>query len=124
MMSHYEEVKNDESKNIEDRKIATFKWDAIYYLLYAGHDLTEKELGEQVAAMVDFITLYADNLSKAKNKSAQQLVIATFRNASIENSLFNDTDKEIVYAYVDNDSFITNFSLDTDWVSALAAVQD
>jgi len=51
------------------------------------------------------------------------MVKAKFRTASINNSLFNDVDKEVVYSYVDNDKFITNFSLDTDWVKALEAVK-
>ena len=51
------------------------------------------------------------------------MVKAKFRAASINNSLFNDVDKEVVYSYVDNDKFITNFSLDTDWVKALEAAK-
>ena len=48
---------------------------------------------------------------------------AVFRTATINNSLFNDVDKEVIYSYVDNESFITQFSLDTDWPKALAEVQ-
>ena len=32
-------------------------------------------------------------------------------------------EKEITYGYVDNSNYITNFSLDTDWVKALAEVK-
>ena len=47
---------------------------------------------------------------------------AKFRTATINNSLFNDVDKEVIYSYVDNENYITQFSLDTDWPKALAEV--
>ena len=50
------------------------------------------------------------------------MVKAKFRAASINNSLFNDVDKEVIYSYVDNENYITQFSLDTDWPKALAEV--
>ena len=59
----------------------------------------------------------------SKLKKDKEMVKAKFRAASINNSLFNDVDKEVVYSYVDNDRFITNFSLDTDWVKALEAAK-
>ena len=46
-----------------------------------------------------------------------------FKKVTIENALFNDMDKDIIYAYVDNDNFITQFSLDTNWVKALEEVR-
>ena len=61
-----------------------------------------------------------DTEKKQKNKD---LIKATFRTATINNSLFNDTDKEVTYGYVDNEKYITQFSLDTDWVKALAEVK-
>ena len=47
---------------------------------------------------------------------------AKFRTATINNSLFNDVDREVIYSYVDNENYITQFSLDTDWPKALAEV--
>ena len=49
--------------------------------------------------------------------------MSKFKNATIQYALFNDTDKELVYAYVDNEKYITQFSLDTDWPKALEAVR-
>ena len=49
--------------------------------------------------------------------------MARFKNASISNSRFNDTDKELVLSYYDNSNYMTQFSLDTDWVKALAEVR-
>ena len=112
LMQKNEAIKNNKSKNLETRKIATFKSDALYYLIMkAGstEGFTEHELGEQANAMIEFVNL---EVTKAK-----------YKNASIKNSRFNDMDKEITYAYVDNSNYITNFSLDTDWVKALAEVK-
>ncbi len=120
-MDSYQTERFDASKGLEDRKVATFKYDAIRYLLSQAGDETEKELGEQVAAMIDFVNLYLVQLKDAK-KNQQQALMAKYKSASLENSLYNDTDKELIYAYVDNDDFLTQFSLDTDWVKALQAV--
>ncbi len=123
LMDGYLKVKNDTTLNLEVRKIATFKWDAIYYMVYKCTDETESELGTQVSAMVDFVNLYLARLNKAKKASDKQLVRAQFKNATIEHAKFNDPDKDIIYAYVDNQDFLTQFSLDTDWVKALDAVK-
>lgn len=116
---------NDTAKNLDERKIACFKYDAIYYLVDRASQedrFTEYELGQQTDALIEFVNLYVKRLASA-NKKDKDMVKAKFRTASINNSLFNDVDKEVVYSYVDNDNFITNFSLDTDWVKALEAVK-
>ena len=38
------------------------------------------------------------------------------------NDTSKDLDKEVIYSYVDNENYITQFSLDTDWPKALAEV--
>ena len=116
---------NDTTKDLHERKIACFKYDAIYYLVDRASQedrFTEYELGQQTDALIEFVNLYVKRLASA-NKKDKDMVKAKFRTASINNSLFNDVDKEVVYSYVDNDKFITNFSLDTDWVKALEAVK-
>ena len=62
-------------------------------------------------------------LSTLKKNKDKDMLKAEFRTATINNSLFNDVDKEVIYSYVDNENFITQFSLDTDWPKALAEVQ-
>ena len=84
---------------------------------------TEHELGEQANAMIEFVNLYIKSLANNAKKGNQEVTKAKYKNASIKNSRFNDMDKEITYAYVDNSNYITNFSLDTDWVKALAEVK-
>lgn len=120
-----ETLANDTTKNLNERKIACFKYDAIYYLIdKASQDenFTEYQLGEQTDALIEFVNLYVKRLADA-NKKDKELTKAQFRTASINNSLFNDVDKEVVYSYVDNEDFITQFSLDTDWVKALEEVK-
>ena len=58
-----------------------------------------------------------------KKKKNKDIIMATFKNASTANPLFDDPDKELVYGYVDNDKYITQFSIDTDWEKALKAVK-
>ncbi len=123
LMDGYLKVKNDTTQNLDVRKVATFKWDAIYYLVYMSSEETESELGNQVSSMIDYVNLYLKKLRDAKGSEAKKAVMGKFKSATIENSKHNDTDKETIYAYVDNQDFLTQFSLDTDWVKALEAVK-
>lgn len=116
----------DETNTLEARKVATFKYDAIYYLIDKASQeptFSEYELGVQTNAMIDFVNLYVNRLSLIKKDKDKEMLKATFRTATINNSLFNDVDREVVYSYVDNEGFITQFSLDTDWTKALEEVQ-
>jgi len=117
---------NDTTKNLEARKVACFKNDALYYLIdKASHEdaFTEYELGQQANAMIEFVNLYVKRLSYEKKRKDKDVVLAKFRTATIQNALFHDMDKELTYAYVDNDKYLTQFSLDTDWVKALEEVK-
>lgn len=121
-----ETTMNDTTLNIETRKIACFKNDALYYLIdKAGDDntFTEYQLGVQANAMIDFVNLFVKRLSEVKKKQDKELILAKYRAATIQNALFNDMDKDIVYGYVDNENYLTQFSLDTDWVKALEEVK-
>lgn len=125
MKDQVEKTMNDTTQNMQTRKVACFKNDALYYLIDKGSDtpdFTEYMLGEQAGAMVDFVNLFVKRLSQEKKKKDKDIVLAIYKNASTSNPLFNDPEKEITYGYVDNDGYITQFSLDTDWVKALAAV--
>lgn len=125
LMNSAEMLMNDTTKSLDVRKIACFKNDAIYYLIDRASKtdgFTEVKLGMEANAMIDFVNLYVKRLSEAKKKKEKDLVLLRFKNASLQYPLFNDPETEIVRGYVDNDGFITQFSIDTDWVKALAAV--
>lgn len=126
LQKHEESIVNDTTKNIEVRKVACFKYDALYYLIdKAGNDetFTEYDLGMQANAMIDFVNLYVKRIGNEKKQRDKNLIMAKFKAATINHALFNDVDKEVVYAYVDNDKYITQFSLDTDWVKAFEEVR-
>lgn len=126
IMQNEEAIKNDKSKSLEERKIATFKWDAIYYMIMKSadqKDFTPYELGCQTSAMIDFINLYVKRFSEEKKKSQKDIIMSRYKDITTHNSLFHDMDKEITYGYVNNKNFITQFSLDTDWIKALKEVR-
>lgn len=126
IMHQAEAIKNDAKRNLEERKIATFKADAIFYLISKAaqnEHFTELELGKQTNAMIDFVNSFVKRLSRSSKKRDKEILMARFKNATIQNPLFNDPEKEVTYAYVDNEKFITQFSIDTDWVKALNTVR-
>lgn len=126
LMSAAETIAGDKSRDLEERKVACFKYDALFYLLEKSGQtdgFTVYELGNQANSLIQFVNLYVKRLSEAKDKKDREIVMAKFKGATTGNALFNDMDKEYVYAYVDNPGYITQFSIDTNWVSALAEVK-
>ena len=85
---------------------------------------TSYDLGTQTSAMIDFVNLYIKRLSQEKKKAQKDLIMTRYKNLTIQNALFNDMDKDIIYAYVDNENFLTQFSLDTNWVKCLEDVRN
>ncbi len=83
-----------------------------------------KMVNEQAYAMYEFVNLYIKQLAEAKTPESKDLVGKEFRAASLNNPLFNDTDLEVVQSYVNNDTYLTRFSLDTNWVKALEVVKN
>ena len=66
--------------------------------------------------------LYVKKLQSA-GKNERKAIMARFKNATMNNALFGDMEKEVVYGYVDNENFITQFSIDTNWIDALKEVK-
>ena len=136
LLSSSLKVAEDETKDIETRKIATFKYDELNYMkqkvlpevLKDTTDLVTmnrvvKQLNEQSYAMYQFVNLFFQRLASAGKKTQKDAVIALFKAASINNPMFKDPDEELVLAYYNNDDYLTQFSLDTDWVKALESVK-
>ncbi len=127
ILQQEEAIKNDVSKSLDARKVATFKWDAIYYIIMKAaesSDFTAYQLGQQTDAMIDFVNRYINRLSTEKRKAQREIIMARYKSTTTHHALFHDMDKDIIYGYVDNDKFLTQFSLDTDWVSALQEVKN
>ncbi len=133
-----EKAAQDKTNTLEDRKFNTFKMDALSYmktktldgmmarsreLADTIPDKTIERLNYQAYAMYSFLNLYLKRLSKADTNKGMFNVKKKFREASLNNPYYNDEDKELVNAYVDNKNFNTPFSLDTDWLKALEEVK-
>ncbi|MBQ5971880.1 MAG: hypothetical protein IJL45_05710 [Prevotella sp.] len=125
LMQTFENISSDTKRDIQERKVAVFKADALYYLIdKAGmtDGFTEYQLGQQADAMIEFVNLYVKKLQSA-GKNERKAIMARFKNATMNNALFGDMEKEVVYGYVDNENFITQFSIDTNWIDALKEVK-
>ena len=81
------------------------------------------ELDRQALAMYEFVSMFLDEVTKAKKKKDRLEVVRIFKETSVYYPRFHDTDKELVMSYYDNPKFITQFSLDTDWEKSLAEVK-
>lgn len=135
MVQENKTIADDRSKDLEVRKIATFKYDALSYMAMkvrddvladtTNMDFAKKivlQLNEQSLSLHEFVNLYVKRLTAAPKKKDKEVVMALFKNASLANPFYNDEDYDLVRAYCDNNNFITQFSLDTNWVKALEQV--
>ena len=114
-------VADDTSRSLDERKIATFKKDALYYLGSMSYKLTPDSsatmLDHQALALFQFINLFQGRLAMTAKKD-RPAVINQFKSISLAHPRFHDPNKEYVLAYITNEGFLTKFSLDTDWVAA------
>lgn len=114
-------VADNTSLNREERKIATFKKDALYYLGSQAFklmpDSSATMLDNQAIALFEYVNLYTTALLNCPRKDRGQ-VMELFMNISLAHPKFYDPNKEYVLAYITNEGYLTKFSLDTDWVAA------
>lgn len=129
-------VVDDSQQDLQTRRIAYFKVNAIDYMKMKVRDEVLKDtndlkvfndnikmINEQSYAMYEFVNLFVKRLSEADKPEAKELVLAKFRNASLNHPLFNDMDLELVQSYVNNEEYLTRFSLDTNWLKALEEIR-
>ena len=121
------EVADNPDKDLQSRKIATFKVDALdymkqrYYEAMLDSSVTayNYRLDHQAYALYDFVNQFVEQFSKQEKKKDKQSVIDTFKRTSLENCKFFDLDKELVEAYILRPGdYLTQFSLDTNWEKA------
>lgn len=130
------QVVDDQKQDLQTRRIAYFKVNAIDYMKMKIRDEVMRDtndlktyneniklINEQAYAMYEYVNLFVKRLAAAKTAEAKDIVVARFRTASINNPLFNDMDLELVQSYVNNDSYLTRFSLDTNWEKALEEIR-
>ena len=111
------------------KQMNTFKIAALNYMGMKMRELmpdsTAEFLDKEALALYHFINTYTQTLVSLRDQPAayQTKVIGLFMDASYSNPLFNDPEKEYVLQYFTNGDCLTRFSLDTDWVRALLAVE-
>lgn len=122
------ETADDTSKDLQTRKVATFKVDELEYMMQRTREMLPDSLmtniiNEQAYAMYEFVNTFVTLYNGLNKKKERQEVMAVFKEASLNNPRFHDDDTELTLAYINNEGYITTFSLDTDWVLALAEVK-
>ena len=79
--------------------------------------------GVQALAMYEYVDLFTRQLTKETRRKDRQAVIDLFKQVSLENPRYHDMDQDVVLSYCRAEGFLTQFSLDTDWVKALESVK-
>ena len=74
--------------------------------------------------MYDYENLFNKEYSRARTDKQKQRIIKIFRDVSINNPLYNDPDRQFVLSYYNREDFLTQFSLDTNWIKAVAEVKE
>lgn len=121
-------VENPQSSAIA-RGISQFKLDALNYLAIKMQeempDSSVYFLDNQAISMNEYVTYYIQKLVQYNEmpKALQEEMTKMFMEASRNNPLFKDKDKEMVLSYYNNGESLIRFSLDTDWEKALAYIK-
>lgn len=115
---------NDPESSIETIEINQFKVTALNYMS-AQVTLRQQQrdsyfYDSQAVNLKCFVDDFLVNITKARAISTdkRKAVIACYRDASLGNPLFNDTNTDRTYCYVNDTKTYTPFSLDTDWEKA------
>lgn len=117
-------VVNDAAANDQQIQVNQFKITALNYM---SNQVTKRNQSRnayfydsQAVNMASFITDFETNIIKARAISTEKrlAVIGCYRDASLQNPLFNDSDRETTLVYVNDKQTYTPFSLDTNWEKA------
>lgn len=117
-------IVNNPASSDEEIQINQFKVTALNYISMMvkkrGLDKDAYFYDSQAVNMSSFVTDFQVNLEKARTMSAAKRteILKIYTEASKNNPLFKDTDKEKVNAYVNDKSTMTPFCIDTDWEKA------
>lgn len=115
---------NDPNSSVETIEINQFK---VTVLNYIAQQVESRKLQKdsyffdcQAVNLKCFVDEFIVNVTKARSISSEKRlqVIGIYREASLHNTLFGDTNKERTYCYVNDTKTYTPFSLDTDWENA------
>lgn len=115
---------NDSKSSQETLDINQFEVTALNYLTAQvknrGLQKDSYFYDSQAVNLKSFVDDFLFYVNKARAVSAQKRkqVIECYRNASLQNPLFGDEDKQKVWCYVNDVQTLTPFSIDTDWEKA------
>lgn len=124
-----QEVVDDPNANMLIKQMNAFKVAALNYMGMKMRevmpDSTAEFLDKEALGLYNFMSTYTQTLVANSMEPAayQTKMIQLFMDASYKNPLFNDADKNYVLQFYLNGDCMTRFSLDTDWVKALFAVE-
>ncbi|QUB74696.1 hypothetical protein J5A56_10360 [Prevotella melaninogenica] len=131
-------IATDSKEDVNVRKVASFKVDAITYLntrtLSAIVDTTKQLSNREIAHlnaqldsmayyMHEYVNLFTKEYARANKQKRKKQILKIFRDASINHPFYNDPDKNLVLVYFNSEDYLTQFSLDTNWIAALAEVK-
>ena len=122
-------VVNNVASNDQQIQINQFKVTALNYISNQVQKRNQKRdsyfFDAQAVSLASFITEFETNIIKARAISTEKrlAVIKCYRDASLQNPLFGDNDKETTLCYVNDKQTYTPFSLDTDWEKAYAQAE-
>ena len=74
--------------------------------------------------MQAYVTDFIGWMSRTRDEELRRRGIQAFIEASAAHPFFDDKDTETTESFVDDSSYITPFSLDTDWIAAHEAVKE
>lgn len=122
------ETVSNPHKSLETRKINQFKVDELNYMAMKSREIMPDSaatvLDYQALALYEYVDLFVNKLGEAKRKKEKEHILKIFKEATINNPRFFDMDTNLVMSYYNSDKFITQFSLDTDWIKALSEVRN
>lgn len=111
--------------------VSQFKYTAMQFLCTTaikqkGGPVEANMLDRQALALNNFIISYFRELGKAQKSSdsAQKDIMKRFWRACNENPMFENQDREITDAFINDPDCITPFSINTNWVMAEKAVTE
>ena len=122
------ETAADVSRDLQTRKVATFKVDGLEYMWRLTREkmpdsLYTNIMNEQAYALYDYVNMFMTVYKSKEKEKERQEVIVMFMENSLNYPRFHDDDTEIAHAYILAEGYITKFSLDTDWVLAAEAIR-
>ncbi|MDE5560623.1 MAG: hypothetical protein K2J00_02285 [Bacteroidaceae bacterium] len=126
LLDKNELVINDAESSDFDLKVAQFKFTAMRYfrknIIQQEGSISSAWLDEQALALNEFVTNYLMELSQNSNadEKTRKAIVLRYCRASWNHAMFKKADKKEAEAFVRDKGGYTPFSLNTNWVEALA----